>query len=339
MIENVTYRSLIDLGLTEREAKLYLALLGRPEATPAELQRLSGIIRNKTYETLDQMVLRGYCRERVAGRRRFFSPTDPETLKETIRKRLLDELDEKENRLIQEEYQRLKQIKQEVERKELQLKEEIEKKRSQYKSDVEKKLSIVDGKEEVFEILGAQYQQLGFNEESIDKIEVIRNPYQLSMSYINMLNEAKKEILSFVRSPFASMQTKESHQGQSDALHGAMKRGIIFKSLYMFESKLWESMNEMPGDKNRDEDEDHILDNEEVRIVKELPVKMCIIDRKKVMFTLRSPKGDINPIYSSLIVEDVGMVQMCYQNFLNNWEKGYSLEEWRKKMDDEFLIP
>jgi len=339
MVESVTYRSLIDLGLTEREAKLYLALLGRPEATPAELQRLSGIIRNKTYETLDQMVLRGYCRERVAGRRRFFSPTDPEIMKETIKTQLLDKLDKKQERLLQDGYQRLGQIKQELERKESKLKEEMENKRKLYKREAEEKLSNFDKKEEIFEALSVQYQQLGFNEESMDKIEVIRNQYQLNMGFIRLLNEAKKEALFFIRSPFAATQTKESHEGQSEAMRVAVEKGVIFKSLYMYEKELWDSMNKEIGDRPYSEQENHVLKNEEVRIIKDLPIKMIIIDRKKVMFTLRSSKGDINPIYSSLIVEDSGMVMMCYQSFLSSWEKGLSLEEWRKKVNEDFLIP
>ena len=87
--------NLIELGMTEREAKLYIAMLGRPESTPAELHRLSGIVRNKTYETLEQMVQRGFCVERREGRKKFYRTIPPGTLKEALRRQWQQELEQK----------------------------------------------------------------------------------------------------------------------------------------------------------------------------------------------------------------------------------------------------
>lgn len=75
--ESAAVSNLIALGMNEREARLYLALLRKPEATPAELHRISGVPRTKTYETLERMVASGFCRERQEGRRKFFRATSP----------------------------------------------------------------------------------------------------------------------------------------------------------------------------------------------------------------------------------------------------------------------
>jgi sugar-specific transcriptional regulator TrmB len=67
-------------GMTEREAKLYMAMLEKQETTAAELHRISGVMRSRTYETLEQMVSKGYCHERVENKRRFFRATRPSEL-------------------------------------------------------------------------------------------------------------------------------------------------------------------------------------------------------------------------------------------------------------------
>jgi hypothetical protein len=67
-------------GMTEREAKLYLAMLEKYETTAAELHRISGVLRTKTYETLEKMVSKGYCMERVENRKRYYKVVKPSQL-------------------------------------------------------------------------------------------------------------------------------------------------------------------------------------------------------------------------------------------------------------------
>lgn len=87
--------NLVELGMTEREAKLYIAMLSRTESTPAELHRLSGIVRNKTYETLEQMVQRGFCVERREGRKKFYRTIPPGTLRDALRRQWQQEMEQK----------------------------------------------------------------------------------------------------------------------------------------------------------------------------------------------------------------------------------------------------
>lgn len=82
--ESVNIKKLIELGMNEREARLYIALLRTPEATPAQLHRISGVPRTKTYETLERMVVAGFCRERQEGRRKFFRATRPSAVFEML---------------------------------------------------------------------------------------------------------------------------------------------------------------------------------------------------------------------------------------------------------------
>ncbi|RJP76597.1 MAG: TrmB family transcriptional regulator [Candidatus Zixiibacteriota bacterium] len=70
---------LVDLGLSEREAKVYLALLSKRSACSADLQKSSGIPQTKVYEIIRRLVRQGYCRERRVGHKRSFEAIDPQT--------------------------------------------------------------------------------------------------------------------------------------------------------------------------------------------------------------------------------------------------------------------
>jgi sugar-specific transcriptional regulator TrmB len=77
-------QSLIDIGLSEREAKTYLALLSKGSATASELQKISGIPRSKIYEVIDGLLRNGYCTEKRSGRNRTYEIIDPDvTLKDS----------------------------------------------------------------------------------------------------------------------------------------------------------------------------------------------------------------------------------------------------------------
>ncbi|MCX6160288.1 MAG: hypothetical protein NTV87_02980 [Ignavibacteriae bacterium] len=54
----------IELGLTEREAKVYITLLSKKGFTTLELQNSVEIPRTKVYEVIKRMLVRGICTER-----------------------------------------------------------------------------------------------------------------------------------------------------------------------------------------------------------------------------------------------------------------------------------
>lgn len=80
----VEIRDIMDLGISEREAKLYLVMLEYDEVTANDLHRLTGVQRSKMYSILSRMVVHGLCAERIEGRNRFFTALSPKTVKETL---------------------------------------------------------------------------------------------------------------------------------------------------------------------------------------------------------------------------------------------------------------
>jgi len=82
---------LIGLGVQIRQAKLYVALLRIPEATPAMLQTISAVPRTKVYEALEHMCADGLCSVRKEGRLKFYRATAPQEVYALLRKKWDDE--------------------------------------------------------------------------------------------------------------------------------------------------------------------------------------------------------------------------------------------------------
>lgn len=79
-------RELTDLGISEREAKLYLVMLEYGEVTANQMHRLTGVQRSKIYSILSRMVVHGLCNERIEGRNRYFTALNPKDVKATLQR-------------------------------------------------------------------------------------------------------------------------------------------------------------------------------------------------------------------------------------------------------------
>jgi HTH-type transcriptional regulator, sugar sensing transcriptional regulator len=67
----------LELGLTERETKVYITLLSKKSFTSSELQKSANIPRTKIYEVLAKMIERGICMERRVGKTRLYEAIEP----------------------------------------------------------------------------------------------------------------------------------------------------------------------------------------------------------------------------------------------------------------------
>ena len=92
--------SLINIGLTNREAEAYLALLQLQEALASEISKRTKESRSHVYETLDSLIAKGLVSYVIKNNRKYFSPAPPERLigyikeKEGIIQRILPNLQE-----------------------------------------------------------------------------------------------------------------------------------------------------------------------------------------------------------------------------------------------------
>jgi HTH-type transcriptional regulator, sugar sensing transcriptional regulator len=68
-------------GFSLSETRLYLEMLRKQEISAGELHRITGQSRPRTYELINQMVLKGFCQQRVEGRRKYYSAIKPSRLR------------------------------------------------------------------------------------------------------------------------------------------------------------------------------------------------------------------------------------------------------------------
>ncbi len=86
--------TLLKIGLTQNEIKVYLALLELGDTTTGPLIRSVGINSSKVYESLERLERKGLAGYVKKTNKRYFQATDPD--------RLMDFLDEKKKRLDEE---------------------------------------------------------------------------------------------------------------------------------------------------------------------------------------------------------------------------------------------
>lgn len=72
--------ALNEIGFTEYEAKVYLALLRENPATGYQLSKQSGVPRSMVYDALKRLHHRGAALETVEGRSTLYSPVPPQVL-------------------------------------------------------------------------------------------------------------------------------------------------------------------------------------------------------------------------------------------------------------------
>ena len=74
------YETLEDAGLSEREIRVYLALLETGSTTTGPLVKKSGIPNSKIYETLEKLINKGLASYTILGSIKHFEAADPEML-------------------------------------------------------------------------------------------------------------------------------------------------------------------------------------------------------------------------------------------------------------------
>ncbi|MEK7509552.1 MAG: helix-turn-helix domain-containing protein [Patescibacteria group bacterium] len=79
-------KELEDLGLSEKEAKVYLAALEVGRATADQLAKQSKIVRSTTYVQLESLMKMGLISTYKEGKKTYFAPESPELLRRLLQK-------------------------------------------------------------------------------------------------------------------------------------------------------------------------------------------------------------------------------------------------------------
>lgn len=86
--------TLRQIGLEEKQAKIYLACLELGETSIKDIAQKAEIKRTTIYDLIDEMINFGYIKATTRGKRKRFIASDPDELKIVLKKReaLLDEM-------------------------------------------------------------------------------------------------------------------------------------------------------------------------------------------------------------------------------------------------------
>ena len=91
----------MEIGLTEREAKVYITLLSGRMFTVLELQEAVNIPRTKIYEVLNKLVSRNICIEKKLGRNKLYEAVEPKLALERVLESYKKDLERKEELIKQ----------------------------------------------------------------------------------------------------------------------------------------------------------------------------------------------------------------------------------------------
>jgi sugar-specific transcriptional regulator TrmB len=95
-MDNSKYlQEFMEVGLTEREAKIYITLLSGRMFTASDLQKAVDIPRTKIYEVLNKMVSRKICIEKKLGKHKMYEAVEPKQAMEKIYENYKNELKQK----------------------------------------------------------------------------------------------------------------------------------------------------------------------------------------------------------------------------------------------------
>jgi sugar-specific transcriptional regulator TrmB len=80
-----------NIGLNEKEGRVFLEVLGHGEQPASAIAKLMGMPRNTTRFVMDRLVERGLVKKKVVGNGQFYSAEEPESLIHILEKKRIDE--------------------------------------------------------------------------------------------------------------------------------------------------------------------------------------------------------------------------------------------------------
>jgi sugar-specific transcriptional regulator TrmB len=92
---------MIDLGISEKEARIYSALLQKKELSAMEIQEIAHVPRTKVYEFTHKMIAKNMCIEKHVGAKRKYQAVEPKKFLQNLLKTQEQEVSEKK-RLVRE---------------------------------------------------------------------------------------------------------------------------------------------------------------------------------------------------------------------------------------------
>ena len=190
--------------------------------------------------------------------------------------------------------------------------------------EIEKKKELLVKKEKDFEELQkdlAKIYSRNINKSStLDYIQVLKDINQIRNKWIELQKNTRFELLAFNKAPY-SIQHNKNAQYQEKML----KKKINERGIFEF------------GSYNSDEERKEFIRvvklyadlGEECKVIKELPMKLVIIDEKITMLALNDPVS-MKPSITTMIIDHPSFALAEKEVFESYWTKAISFKEFLK---------
>ena len=153
----------------------------------------------------------------------------------------------------------------------------------------------------------------------LEYIEILKDKGKIRKRWLTLQKNAKQEILCFTKAPY-SAPFSENVDVETDLL----KRKVKIRGIYEYNDIMY---SEKEGIKIISS---LISAGEEARIVKELPMKLAIIDENITMLALNDPVS-LKPSITTIVINHPSFAIAQKYVFESIWEKAMPFEEFKIK--------
>jgi sugar-specific transcriptional regulator TrmB len=161
--------------------------------------------------------------------------------------------------------------------------------------------------------------------EGMEYIEIIHDRPSIHERYVSLVKNTHKELLGFVKPPFAHRPTRKKLIEQESAEYDILKKGVIIRVLYEF-----------PVTAEMVERLQHIRSmakhGERSRVIEHLPIKMYIFDKRYVLMALADSKDAVSAL-TMVVVDHPGLAESGALLFHYLWEQAH---DWQY-LETKFL--
>ena len=268
------------IGITGREAEVYVAMLKNSALTASEISKITTVSINKIYEVLQNLVKKKMCTENYLNGVKLFRCIEPKIAFKNIF--------------------------------------------SMYEEEIARKKKMYGELEESLMFLYCQEKN---NKGPMDYIEVVSDRGQALDRVLNIQANAKKEILFFSKPPYITKLDSNIEEVQS-----ACNNNVQVKSIYE------------AGHEENAEYIDNLLNlvehyqsvGEEARIIKELPMKLAIVDESISIVSLMD-NVTLKSELTTMIVHHPIFALSQKTLFEVYWSKAMTIEDYRREYTASLL--
>jgi len=290
-MDDTLLKTFKDFGLTEYEARAYVALLTKPTMSVLEVARVAGIPRTNAYESLRRLAEKGLCTARP-GRTKRYSAAEPGLMRE----RLLEEVEERFDAEI----------------------EDLEARREGIR---EARRTTRERLERLARELAPLYADAPARDAPLDYIEVLRSPLQVHHRFQELFGGASKEVLLFCKPPYlARERLVEQYDQQAALVRGGLRVRAIYEIL-----KEDEQRRQLIRDIRAS-----TAWGEQARVIPELPLKMAVFDERMVQIALVDPVLGETSV-TSLVVDHPDLARTLKIVFETLWGASQAPETLEEK--------